>query len=305
MGATPKEAYLHIADAARILLVDDEPLNLEILCEHLDDPGFNLIAAQNGAEAWSLLDADPDGFDLVLLDRMMPVMDGMELLGKLKADGRFASLPIVMQTAAATKAQVADGLRQGAYYYLTKPFEREILRAIVSAALEQGRIRKGFQNEKFDYTTLITAEFHFRDLDQVNRLAGFLARLTPQPSRTVLGISELMINAVEHGNLGITYAEKSALNERSGWREEVERRLALPENAQRHGIVRMQRDNGVMRFTVIDQGDGFNWQNYLEMSPDRAFDSHGRGIAMSRMVSFDSVEYSGCGNTVVASIAIA
>jgi hypothetical protein len=53
-------------------------------------------------------------------------------------------------------------------------------------------------------------------------------------------------------------------------------------------------------FDIADQGDGFDWQKYLEISPERAFDPHGRGVAMSRMMSFDTLEYIGSGNRVIA-----
>jgi DNA-binding response OmpR family regulator len=305
MGSIPSETHLLTQTSARILLVDDEPLNLEILAEHLDSPEYRTVQAGNGLEAWNVLDADPNGFDAVLLDRMMPVMNGMELLAKLKADGRFKGLPVVMQTAAAAKDQVAEGLRQGAYYYLTKPFERDVLLAIVESALEHRRNRMSLVDEAFDPLSITAGEFRFRTLGEARKLAGFLARLCPQPEQTVLGLSELMINAVEHGNLGISYREKSLLNEKGTWRDEVERRLALPEYAGRQALVRLQRESGAVVFTIIDQGTGFDWAGYLEMSPERAFDSHGRGIAMSRMLSFASVTYSGCGNTVTAIVALA
>jgi len=287
---------------ARILVVDDEPMNLEIIAEHLDESGYQMQFAANGAEAWALLDQDPARFDLVLLDRMMPVMSGMELLAKLNGDKRFRHLPVIMQTAAAAKDQVAEGLRQGAYYYLTKPFERVVLLAIVEAALEQSRIRVGFLKERLDYATLTSAEFRFRTLDEANRLAGFLARLTPQPDQTILGLCELMINAVEHGNLGITYAEKSAFNEAGTWRSEVERRLTLAQYNGRYATARFQRFDDRMEFEISDEGTGFDWEEYLDMSPDRAYDSHGRGIAMARIVSFADVQYAGRGNVVTATV---
>jgi len=290
------------SDAARILLVDDEPLNLEILAEHLDSPAYHTIKAENGLIAWEMLDADPDGFDAVLLDRMMPVMNGMELLARMRADSRFAGLPIIMQTAAAGKEQVAEGLRQGAYYYLTKPFEAEVLLAIVEAALEMRRNRLTLADDRIDPRALVEGEFRFRTLGEARRLASFLARACPQPEVTVLGLSELMINAVEHGNLGISYREKSQLNERGGWREEVERRLALPINVERHASVRLSRRGDHIVFTIVDQGSGFDWRAYLEMCPERAFDSHGRGIAMSRLLSFATLEYCGNGNTVHATV---
>ena len=290
------------ANAARILLVDDEPLNLEILAEHLDAPTYRTEQAENGQVAWDMLDADPDGFDAVLLDRMMPVMSGMQLLARMRADSRFSALPIIMQTAAAGKEQVAEGLRQGAYYYLTKPFERDVLLAIVEAALEMRRNRLSLADDRIDPRALIKGEFRFRTLGEARRLASFLARACPQPDVTVLGLSELMINAVEHGNLGISYREKSQLNEKGGWRDEVERRLALPENAERHAGVRLARRGDAIVFTITDQGGGFDWRAYLEMSPERAFDSHGRGIAMSRLLSFAALDYCGNGNTVHATV---
>ncbi|MBL8376948.1 MAG: response regulator [Burkholderiales bacterium] len=291
------------ADRARLLLVDDEPFNLEILAEHLDDARYDTVQACNGAEAWQLLDADPAGFDLVLLDRMMPIMNGMELLTKVRADARFAALPIVMQTAAAAKEQVAEGLRQGAHYYLTKPFEREVLLAIVEAALEQRRNRIALVDDRPDPRSLVAAEFEFRTLAEARRLAGFLAGACPEPGQVVLGLTELMINAIEHGNLGITYREKSDLNERCAWRDEVERRLALPEYAGRRALVKVARTDSGISFIIEDEGAGFNWQRYMEMDPERAFDSHGRGIAMSRMVSFSVLEYLGRGNVVRATVA--
>ena len=150
MNTTFASSPIIMTDSARILLVDDEPLNLEILAVHLDSPAYTTASAENGLEAWKMLDADPDGFDAVLLDRMMPVMNGMELLEKMRADPRFVSLPVVMQTAAAGKEQVAEGLRQGAYYYLTKPFERDVLLAIVEAALEHRRNRLALADDRLD-----------------------------------------------------------------------------------------------------------------------------------------------------------
>jgi anti-sigma regulatory factor (Ser/Thr protein kinase) len=118
----------------------------------------------------------------------------------------------------------------------------------------------------------------------------------------VLGLSELMINAVEHGNLGIGYAQKSALIDQGRLADEIRERLARPEFAGRRAELEVSRDENEVRFLIRDQGAGFDWQGYLEMSPDRAFDTHGRGIAMSRIISFDRLEYRGCGNEVLAAV---
>jgi hypothetical protein len=119
-----------------------------------------------------------------------------------------------------------------------------------------------------------------------------------------MGLMELMLNAVEHGNLGITYDEKSKLIAENGLQEEIERRLALPEYADRIATARFRRVGKSLIFTIKDEGQGFDWKSYLEMSLDRLMDNHGRGIAMSRSISFTHLEYRGKGNCVEATIII-
>ena len=71
---------------AHILVVDDEPHNLEIICEYLDEFDYRLSTAENGTQAWEMLSADPGNYDVIILDRMMPEMGGMEVLQKIQDD---------------------------------------------------------------------------------------------------------------------------------------------------------------------------------------------------------------------------
>src|SRR5438067_13188136 len=111
-----------------------------------------------------------------------------------------------------------------------------------------------------------------------------------------------MVHAVEHGNLGITYDEKSVLLAEGRWRDEVARRLGLSENRGKRADVQFIRGDDELRFIICDRGNGFEWTRYLEIDPRRAFDRHGRGILMARHVSFSSIDYRGCGNEVVATV---
>ncbi|CAG0995009.1 partial serine/threonine-protein kinase RsbW, partial [Rhodocyclaceae bacterium] len=108
---------------------------------------------------------------------------------------------------------------------------------------------------------------------------------------------------VEHGNLGISYAEKSRLKREDGWEAEVKRRLGLPEYASRVARVHMAKTAEGLAFTIRDEGAGFDWQRYLDFDPERAFDPNGRGIAMARMMSFSRIEYHDNGNEVMAVVA--
>lgn len=291
----------------KLLVVDDEPLNIEIICEYLDGLGIHLDTAPDGMAAWSMLDADPGSFDAVLLDRMMPGMSGIEVLERIRADDRTRHLPVILQTAAAGREQVLEGLRSGAYYYLTKPFEREMLLSVVRGALEQSARRQELLGDivssKAAMEGLQDASFAFRTPAQARAIAALLAKAAPVPEMAVIGLNELMLNAVEHGNLEISYDEKSALLRDGLWEQEIATRLADPRRGSRRAQIRVIRSAGEVAFEIEDEGSGFEWSTYLEVSAERAFDSHGRGISMARSLSFSAIHYEGAGNRVRAVIA--
>ena len=214
------------------------------------------------------------------------------------------TVPVILQTALARRENILEGLEAGAHYYLTKPFDKATLLAVVRTAVadrrEYLRLRKETRSIQDTLGLMIKGVYRFRTIDEARRLAALLARCSQDPDDLVLGLSELMTNAVEHGNLAISYDEKSRLLSEGTWEEEVDRRMALAENRDKWVSVEFERRDGEMRFIVRDQGVGFDWRTYLEFSPERAFDNHGRGIAMSRKVSFDRLEYVGSGNEVVA-----
>jgi len=81
---------------ATILIVDDEPINLDIICAHLENDNYELLKVDNGQEAWSMLEAAPLRFDAIILDRMMPGMDGMQLLFNIKDNDLMEQVPVVM-----------------------------------------------------------------------------------------------------------------------------------------------------------------------------------------------------------------
>jgi DNA-binding response OmpR family regulator len=289
-----------------VLVVDDHALDRKLLTVHLRPEGYAIETASDGVEAWGKLNADPERYDVVLLDRTMPRMDGMQLLTRMKEEEHLRMVPVIMQTALSRRDQILEGIRAGAYYYLTKPYDVEMLRTVVRTAVEDHRgyrqlqmqVKKGFDS----LGMLQTAVFAFQTVEQARDLGALLANTCPDPNATVIGLTELLVNAVEHGNLGITYEDKSQLCENGGWAEEVRRRLALPENASKRAEVSFERADGRLRFVIRDRGKGFDWQRYMQVDPQRAFDTHGRGIAMANRVSFSHIEYRGSGNEVVGTI---
>jgi DNA-binding response OmpR family regulator len=290
-----------------ILAVDDDPVNLHIIGEVFKREPVNIAYAESGETALRML-ADPRStFDVVLLDRMMDGLDGIEVLRRMKAEPRLSHTPVVMQTAAAAPDQVCEGLTAGAHYYLTKPYAPSTLRTIVRAALEHARDRRELEARAGNFAEAMVllerAEFSVRTHPEAQRVAALVSQVCPQPRAAVLGLAELMINGIEHGNLGITCAEKAALLREDRLADELARRQGLPQCARRRVRLRFERNNGELSFEVADEGEGFDYSKYLELDPERAFEPNGRGIALARMMSFSRLEYHGLGNIVVATIA--
>jgi len=122
----------------RILIVDDEETIREIVSSMLTSANFNCRQAASGMEALALLDSGEE-FELMLSDLMMANLDGIGLLEKTKE--RFPDMPVVMVTAVHDISVALAALRNGAYDYLLKPFEREQLLATVRRALENRRLK--------------------------------------------------------------------------------------------------------------------------------------------------------------------
>ncbi len=116
-----------------ILLVDDNPINLQVLFETFKESGYKLIAAKDGEKALAMAQsAHPD---LILLDIMMPGMDGYEVCRRLKADEGTADIPIIFVTAMGETSDETKGLELGAVDYITKPFSPPIVQARVRTHL--------------------------------------------------------------------------------------------------------------------------------------------------------------------------
>jgi class 3 adenylate cyclase/CheY-like chemotaxis protein len=126
------------ASSARVLVVDDEPYNLDVLEQELELLGHVSVRAANGEEALERLGAG--SFDLALLDVMMPRMDGFALLQRMKSHGELRYIPVIMISALTDMDNVVRCIAHGAEDCLPKPFEPILLEARISACLERKRL---------------------------------------------------------------------------------------------------------------------------------------------------------------------
>jgi adenylate cyclase len=158
----------------RILIVDDEPINLDILKTRLAVHGYEILTATNGEEALSIARAQQP--DLILLDIMMPKMDGIDVCRHLKADISLPLMPIIMVTAKADSKDVVAGLEAGADEYLTKPVDQAALVARVKSMLRIKALHDTVQEQtmRLEVQSEQLAEWN-RTLEQ--RVAGQLSEL--------------------------------------------------------------------------------------------------------------------------------
>jgi class 3 adenylate cyclase/CheY-like chemotaxis protein len=157
-----------------ILIVDDEPMNLDILQTRLAVHGYEILTATNGEEALAIAGAQQP--DLILLDIMMPKVDGIDVCRRLKADASLPFMPIIMVTAKADSKDIVAGLEAGADEYLTKPVDQAALVARVKSMLRIKALHDTAQEQaaRLEAQSLQLAEWN-RTLEQ--RVAEQLAEL--------------------------------------------------------------------------------------------------------------------------------
>ncbi len=295
-----------VKNTKTILAADDNTQSLNLLVECLDSEDYRIIQARDGQQAWDAICDSQYHFDAFILDRKMPHLSGMELLARIKNIGELKNIPVIFQTGLSSEEHVIEGIQAGVYYYLTKPYVRKVLLSILETAVSDYDRYKKLQKEVLDNVNSMnmmqSGHFQLRTLEEARVLSCLLANTSPKPRAIVTGLSELLINAIEHGNLGISYQEKTELLEKGLWREEVERRLGLAENRSKTVDVKLEKENQEITITIQDEGTGFDPSSYMEIDPKRAMHSHGRGVAFAKLISFDSIEYIGCGNKVKARI---
>ena len=289
----------------KILAVDDEPACLKLIQRALTRSGLEVVEATRGDMVLAMLEEHPD-VDVAVLDRNMPGMDGLLVAQAMSKDPRWRRIPVVIQTGRSSVADVTEGIGAGVYYYLTKPYKSSMLLAVVRSALLGPLGNRWIRDREAvalpPIGRMVHGRFSFQSLAEARNLARLVASQCPTPEVIVCGLVELAINAVEHGNLGIAYEEKTALVLAGRWESEVEKRLALPEYRSRFAELEFRGDARSVEITIRDQGPGFDWGAYLDFDPARAMDPNGRGIALARQVAFPLLEYVGAGNEVHCTI---
>lgn len=288
-----------------LLLVDDDITFSTVVKTSLEKEGYHVLSAHHVNEARNILDQRAKEIQVMLLDWSMPDISGIEFLKTIKQEKSYEDIQVIMQTVFSESENIQQGIEAGAFFYLVKPVKRELLCSTIKAAI-LGYERKKDLLKKLDeseraFKFLTEGIFHFRTLSEGDYLAIRIANECPNPQEAIL-ISELFTNAVEHGNLNLSYDEKTKLITDNNLNNEVEHRLSFRENREKYVQVTFRKQPDRIVIIVEDMGYGFDFEKFLHLDDSRAFHNHGRGIALLNSVY--PLKYIGRGNKVLVEIPV-
>jgi CheY-like chemotaxis protein/anti-sigma regulatory factor (Ser/Thr protein kinase) len=283
----------------KVLVVDDQEALRTLLSRLLEREGFDPIEASDGEQAIERYKSDMPL--VVVSDIMMPRMDGLALLTEIKKIDRNAT--VILMTGQGNEDVLLKALQGGATNFFKKPFNVrdmiEEIRKVVEFRLEAARstLFTPFLLEESKCFELPRADCPYFPL--INQITLQLPCLLPQEEilNLKIGIEEMITNALEHGNLGITSAEKNKAIEEGRLAELVAERGRESDAAGRKVRVESRLTSSMFEITIRDQGKGFDWRSLPEVAPENLLAFNGRGIFLTK-IYFDEVRYNDSGNEV-------
>ena len=187
-------------------------------------------------------------------------------------------------------------------FHLTSPLNPTLTRALLATLedlyAEKRRFQLFFENKKQGIELVDQMKATIANHEEATQTASFLALFCSHPEYAAKGIQELLFNAIEHGSYEIGYDLKGKLLKEEKFEEElINRKKDKKYKDRKVDIILEKRKEGVY-IQITDQGPGFDFKRFLEVSPSRATHLHGRGIATSNKVYFDKLAYNEKGNQV-------
>lgn len=293
---------LRVVTRPSVMVIESDRDLRRQLCDDVRAMNFDAFDAENRREADFKMSQTGGRIDAVILDWAEIQAADPSWIKNLPKNSKGRTPPVVALIGEGQNEEIKAAIEAGIIYYITKPVAPGLINMVIGAVVKdaerQSSYNEAYQKQRAGFHLMESCSFHLSTLTQAEDIACLLASFFPNPQRVLIGIGELLTNAIEHGNLGIGYEQKANLMQAELWQEEVTRRQALPENNGKTVQVIFQRTDKGYYVSIKDQGAGFDWRNYLRLSLARAGEHHGRGIALANLVSFDKLAYNEVGNQV-------
>ena len=196
-----------------------------------------------------------------------------------------------------------EAIRKGAFQIIQSDHSEWQFKLVILSALKLTNVFhrlcdsiEDFQDsmKNFDKATMT-----LQTIPQAYEIAKTLSFMCQDPNKVAMGLTEILVNAIEHGNLELSYEEKTMHQANNTWQQELQKRQRLTKYKNKFVTVYAERLDQTVQFTVIDQGRGFDFTKYMTIEPGQIDQNHGRGISIARLISFNQLEYEPPGNKVV------
>jgi len=284
----------------KILIIDDEKPVRDVLNIALSEEGYESFQAPSGEQGIKLFKSSEP--DIVITDVMMPGIDGIEVTKRMRA--HRDDIDVVVMSGFGTEELVVNALRAGASNYIKKPIIFDELFKILDDIIFKRENRKRYEISReiveSEQKSIVIGNDVSRVWGAVNQILFNAQAMTDSMALEgmCIGLYELLINAIEHGNLGISFQDKSDALENNTYIELFHNRM---QQADAEGkVVRVESGYSPSSITIEirDQGDGFDLNNLPDMKDAASILlDHGRGILLANLF-YDSVDYDEPGNCV-------
>lgn len=298
-----ERAPLDHLESTRLIMINSSGEPQGRLDEQLQRLGFSVLHVQQGPDAMDELNMLAGSAEAVILDWRCEGVKDAPFAEALAHTASVIGLPVLTLAAASRAEDLATAAEAGLADHLPTPCQLADLKAMLTEVVKKRRQRPDVSalNLEDAVTLLESCKFRFRTPDDVEKLVPLIARIFPKPHRAAAGISELMMNAIEHGNLEIGQERKADWIARGVYRAELAKRLSTPPFSSRWGeVIINRRADGIM-IVIMDQGCGFCWQDLIKnpgAENGAMAVAAGQGIAKAKAESFDDLRFNHQGNQV-------
>ncbi|PIE35081.1 hypothetical protein CSA56_05610 [candidate division KSB3 bacterium] len=283
-----------------ILLIDDDENLLKRLARPLKKCGHSISEAIDGRQGWELFLENPHRFDVIVTDIKMPVLDGVELLKRLRKKN-YDTPVIIISDCEDIKSSI-EVLRFGAFDFLLKPFQvKELVEILKKLEAIHENQKELFRGLPF-FTEDITISIHSQT-QQIPHIGAFLQERVKlfckmhkiSIHNIGLCLHEALVNAVVHGNLEIPSSLKNESPEH--FNRELKRREADSRYAERKVFVRCKVTANQLIFDIEDEGNGFEATELVGLANPLMMSPSGRGVLII-MALMDEVSWNDTGNRI-------
>lgn len=298
-----------MTETCSALILYNQRHELSDLCKLSSISGANIIMSID--EAVSSPPCPESEFSIVIVDLAHCSLEEQEplvdLLGKLP----FKNSSLIVLHEENKKDDISVQLLEKASVLLQHPLEMEKLEKVLQDCLRSYQQKTSFQKDLNSimsaFKSMDKGRFPFQSLADAKSLSMLLSVICPNSNDAAVGLMELMVNGIEHGNLEISFDEKGKLLEEGRWHSEIDHRLTLPKFKERVANIEFNRNKEKIEFVITDEGSGFDVKKYMSEKNKENNTSdfqrfHGRGIKLAKKACFDELEYLGQGNQVKATI---